>query len=126
MKRFVPLIALVFALSAAPASPQSAPSETIAIDASDVARGIIHAKLSIPARPGPMTLVYPKWIPGEHSPAGPITELVGLRMNAGGVTLGWKRDLVDMYAFHVVVPAGTTTLDASLDYLLAAVTIGSK
>jgi len=126
MKRLFPVIALGFALLAAPASPQSAPSETIAIDASDVARGIIHAKLSIPARPGPMTLVYPKWIPGEHSPAGPITELVGLRMNAGGIKLGWKRDLIDMYAFHVVVPPGATTIDASLDYLLAAGTIGSK
>jgi len=126
MKRFLPMFALGFALLAAPAASAPQPVETVAIDATDVARGIVHAKLSIPARPGPMTLVYPKWIPGEHSPAGPITELVALRISAGGLKLGWKRDLVDMYAFHIVVPPGATNVDVSLDYLLAAGTIGSK
>jgi len=102
------------------------PTETVAIDASEAARGVLHATLSIPVSAGPQTLVYPKWIPGEHGPNGAINELVGLRFSAGGKAIAWKRDLVDMFAFHVEVPNGATQLDVKLDYLLAAGTIASK
>jgi predicted metalloprotease with PDZ domain len=87
----------------------------IAVDLTDAPRNIYHAKLNIPVKPGLFTLVYPKWIPGNHRPSGPIANLTGLRMEAGGRAVPWERDDVDMYAFHVNVPAGATELQVSLD-----------
>jgi predicted metalloprotease with PDZ domain len=90
---------------------------TIFVDATEAPRKILHATLTIPAQPGPLTLVYPKWIPGEHGPDGPINDLAGLKFSAGGKEIAWRRDLVDMFAFHLTVPAGATSVEASLDYL---------
>jgi predicted metalloprotease with PDZ domain len=87
------------------------------VDARDVARKLLHAQMKIPAAPGALTLVYPKWLPGEHGPTGPITDLVGVRFSAAGKPIAWKRDPVDMYAFHVEVPAGATAVEVSLDFL---------
>jgi predicted metalloprotease with PDZ domain len=69
----------------------------------------------VPVKPGPLTLVYPKWIPGNHRPAGPIVNLTGIQMEAGGQTVPWLRDPVDMYAFHLNVPAGVTSLQVAFD-----------
>src|SRR5207244_3212681 len=76
-----------------------------------------HAHMTIPVNPGPLTLVYPKWIPGEHGPTGPIINLAGLKFTGGGKTIPWRRDEVEMYAFHLDVPAGVKELDASLEFL---------
>jgi predicted metalloprotease with PDZ domain len=89
----------------------------LSVDLSEAPRHIFHAHLIIPASPGPLTLAYPKWIPGEHMPDGPISDLAGLKFTAGGKTLVWHRDSVDMYQFHMDVPAGATSVEASLDYL---------
>ena len=70
--------------------------------------------------PGPVTVVFPKWIPGEHGPTGPIVDLTGLEFFAGTQRLTWRRDLVEMYAFHLTVPEGTTTLDVKLDLVMPA------
>jgi excinuclease ABC subunit B len=64
-----------------------------------------------------MTLLYPQWIPGEHGPTGPITDVVALKFRAGGQTLSWKRDPVNMCAFHITVPAGATTIEATFDFV---------
>jgi predicted metalloprotease with PDZ domain len=93
---------------------------TLAVDASDAPRKMIHAQLSIPAKPGTLTLYYPKWIPGEHGPTGPITDLTGLKFTAGGKTLKWRRDLLDGFTFHVEVPAGENEVTANLDYASTA------
>jgi predicted metalloprotease with PDZ domain len=93
---------------------------TLVVDASDAPRKIFHARLTIPARAGDFVLVYPKWIPGEHGPTGPIDDLAGLRFTAGGQTLTWRRDLIDMWALHVQVPQGVTQIEAALDYLSPA------
>ncbi len=85
------------------------------VDLTDAPRNIYHAHLDIPATAGAMTLVFPKWIPGNHRPSGPIAALTGIRMVAGGKPLAWQRDDVDMYAFHVTVPQGADTLEVSLD-----------
>ncbi|HKI68574.1 MAG TPA: M61 family peptidase, partial [Verrucomicrobiae bacterium] len=90
------------------------------VDATDVARKILHARLEIPAQPGQLTLVYPKWIPGEHGPTGPINDLVDLKMSADGQPIVWRRDDVDMFAFHLEVPAGVTNVEAALDFLLTS------
>ena len=73
----------------------------------------------IPAEPGPKTLYYPKWIPGTHGPSGPIADLAGLKMQAGGKPVSWKRDDIDMYAIHCTVPEGASSLEVSLDLLAA-------
>jgi predicted metalloprotease with PDZ domain len=92
-----------------------AQSIRLLVDLTDAPRNIYHSRVTIAVKPGPLTLVYPKWIPGNHRPAGPIANVTGIRMEAGGQTLAWKRDPVDMYAFHVVVPAGANELQVSLD-----------
>jgi predicted metalloprotease with PDZ domain len=97
---------------------------TISLDAREAPQKILHARLTIPVKPGPLTLFYPKWIPGEHGPTGPITDLAGLKFSAAGKTIPWRRDEVDMYAFHLDVPAGASVLDVSLDFLLPATTEG--
>jgi predicted metalloprotease with PDZ domain len=85
------------------------------VDLTDAPRNIYHARLTIPAKAGPMTLVFPKWIPGNHRPSGPIAALTGIRMQAEGKSLTWQRDVVDMYAFHLIVPETTNTVDVALD-----------
>jgi len=90
---------------------------TLVVDATDAPHKLFHAREVIPADPGPLTLYYPKWIPGEHGPTGPIINLAGLQFEAGGKTLAWRRDPVDMYAFHLDVPRGATTVEADLEFL---------
>jgi predicted metalloprotease with PDZ domain len=101
-----------------PKAPPPAPSIAITVDASEAPRHILHARLVIPATPGEMTLYYPKWVPGEHGPTGPIAELAGVKFTFNGQPLPWRRDLVDMYAFIVQVPQAATTLEVTLDFLL--------
>ena len=97
-----------------------APSITLAVDATQAPRKIFHATLTIPATPGTLTLYYPKWIPGEHAPDGPVVDVAGLKFTGNGQTLAWRRDLTDMYTIHVQVPAGVTSVAASLDYISPA------
>ena len=97
-----------------------APHVALFVDATEAPRKIFHARLTIPARPGSLTLYYPKWIPGEHGPTGPIQDLAGLKFTAGGKTLPWRRDLLDGWTFHVEVPAGASSVEASLDFISPA------
>jgi len=93
---------------------------SISVDATEVAQKILHAELSIPTTPGPLTLYYPKWMPADHSPDGPIWNVAGLKFSAAGKSIPWSQDPVDMYAFHVEVPQGTKSVTAKLDFLLSA------
>ncbi len=77
----------------------------IHVDLSDAPRRIFHARLSMPVQPGSLDLLYPKWLPGEHGPTGPITDLVGLNFSADGKTISWRRDPQEMFAFQVNIPA---------------------
>lgn len=98
----------------------------IDVDLREAPKFVFHAQLSLPVKPGPMTLVYPKWIPGEHSPVGPIVDLTGLKIAADGKEIAWKRDDVDMFAFHLEVPAGAKRLEVKLDYLSPAAASGTR
>ena len=98
----------------------------VSVDLTDAPRNIYHTRLTIPVKPGPLTLVYPEWIPGNHRPAGPIANVTGIKMEAGGQTLAWQRDPVDMYAFHVEVPAGTNELQVSLDTITNDASAGAS
>ncbi|MBZ5682598.1 MAG: M61 family peptidase [Acidobacteriia bacterium] len=96
------------------------PTVTLSVDASTAARKIFHATLKIPASAGDLTLYYPKWIPGEHAPDGPVVDLAGLKFSADGKTLKWRRDLLDGFTIHVEVPAGVNEIEAELDFLSPA------
>jgi len=102
--------------------PAQTPPGTIrlAVDARQAPQKILHAHMQFPVKPGALTLFYPQWIPGEHMPNGPIIEVAGLKFQAGGKTIPWRRDLVDMFAFHLEIPGGVSSLEADLDFLLNA------
>jgi predicted metalloprotease with PDZ domain len=90
----------------------------ISVDATQAPRKLYRAHLVIPAQPGPLTLYYPKWIQGEHQPSGPIGDLSGLKLMAAGKPVAWRRDDIDMYAFHCTVPDGADAIEASVEYLI--------
>ena len=86
------------------------------VDASDSARKLFHSELAIPVQPGPLTLVYPRWgIPTYEFPDAALNNIVRLKMSGNGQTIEWKRDLVDKFAFHLVVPADVKTLNVAMD-----------
>ena len=88
------------------------------VDATDNRRGIYRVVETIPvAGPGPLTLLYPQWLPGNHAPRGPINSLAGLRISANGRPVAWRRDPRDVYAFHVDVPAGARALRLEFQHL---------
>lgn len=80
--------------------------ERLSVDARGVIRGLARSTMVIPVQPGPFTFVFPKWLPGYHSPAGPLSDLSEIRVSAHGHTLVWRRGKVDLYAFHIHVPRG--------------------
>src|SRR5881275_1734767 len=90
----------------------------LTVDASDVTRGIfrVHEHVPVPG-PGDFVLLYPKWLPGNHSPSGQINKIAGFKASAGGVELPWVRDTVDVYGFHVTVPQGATAIDVDFQYV---------
>jgi len=105
----------VFSLLSLPLHAQT--PVKLKVDATDAPRRLFHVQMSMPAKPGAMTLLYPEWIPGEHGPTGPIVNLVGLKIQAGGKSIPWRRDSDNMYAFHLEVPAGAATLDVAFDFI---------
>jgi len=121
----IPAIAARLAEPGATNAGLAANPASVFVDASDAPRGVFHSHLTIPAAPGPLTLVYPKWIPGEHTPTGPLMQLAGLHMRAGATELAWWRDRVDLFAFHVDVPPGVTAIDVDFDYLSPSSTFGA-
>ncbi len=121
------LASLAFIFSCTASHAQGTPTGqpiTVSVDMTDAPRKLLHAHLTIPVQPGEVTLLYPKWIPGEHEPSGPIENLAGLVITANGQTLTWVRDSINMCAFHVQVPAGVTVLDVHDDFLATAAATG--
>jgi predicted metalloprotease with PDZ domain len=93
---------------------------TLDIDATDTKRGIFTTKEVIPvATAGHMVLLFPKWLPGNHSPTGQLDKVVGLHIRAGGQEIAWTRDPVDVFAFHIEVPKGAKALDVDLQFASA-------
>jgi predicted metalloprotease with PDZ domain len=90
---------------------------TIHADLRDAPQGLLHAAMTIPVSAGPLTLLYPKWIPGEHGPRGPIENLSGIEISAAGRPIAWRRDLEVMYALHLDVPAGVSRIEVRVEYL---------
>src|ERR1700761_587960 len=97
IRRWVPVMSVLIStlvLMALAAPVARAEDIALSVDASQTPQHILHAKLVLPVKPGPLTLYYPKWIPGEHGPDGPVTSLTGLKFEVDGKAVPWKRDLL--------------------------------
>jgi predicted metalloprotease with PDZ domain len=90
---------------------------SLKVDATGTQQKFLRVSEAIPVEAGPLTLYYPKWIPGEHGPDGPVAGLTGLKFEADGKTIPWKRDLLDVFTFHLEIPAGVSSLNASYDFI---------
>src|SRR5262249_26133426 len=110
---------IVSTAACAHSQAQSACPIKISVDATQASRRVLHSQLEIPASPGPLTLCYPKWLPADHSPDGPISNVAGLKFSGSVKRIPWRQDPVDMYAFHVIVPSGADWVTANLDFLLS-------
>jgi predicted metalloprotease with PDZ domain len=111
-----------FTVLADVAAPQDIPFNgtlKINVDATDLAHRVFRVHESVPAQAGPLTLLYPQWLPGNHSPTGSIDKLAGLVVKANGKTLAWKRDPLNVYAFHVDVPEGASSVEVEFQFLSA-------
>src|SRR5262249_47489548 len=99
-------------------TPYTAGQLTLDVDVTDLDRGIFQVHEVIPiSGNGPVTLLYPRWLPGNHSPSGPIEKVAAITITANGQPVQWVRDPVDVYAFHVTPPAGAHALDVHFQYL---------
>jgi predicted metalloprotease with PDZ domain len=99
------------------------------VDATEAPRRILHAREILDVKPGPLTLSYAEWLPGEHGPTGPVTDLVGLKLRNGGsgaaaADIPWRRDLSNMYLFHCDVPEGVSTIEITFDFILSPILRG--
>ncbi|MFC5513873.1 M61 family metallopeptidase [Massilia jejuensis] len=113
-------LALAFPLRAAVPAPADRPypgTIVLKVDATNLAQQIFRMRMTVPVSPGPMTFLYPQWLPANHGPSGPLTQLAGLKFTAGGKPVAWTRDPVDVFAFHVTVPDGVTTLEVQYQFL---------
>ena len=117
------LVAAPVAARAATASSAGAPI-TIVVDAREAPRHLLHARMTFPAQAGPMTLAYPKWLPGEHGPTGPLVDIVGLTFKTAGKTIPWKRGPQEVYEYHLEVPEGAAAVEANLDFAMLTSTEG--
>src|SRR5580692_3336667 len=107
------------AVASSVAVAQTAPI-TLTVDLTDAPRKILHATEVMPVTAGPLTVVYPKWIPGEHGPTGPIENMAGFFITANGQPVKWERDKIDMFAYHLTVPQGVTKLEMKIDFLASS------
>ncbi|HEY2930041.1 M61 family metallopeptidase [Piscinibacter sp.] len=126
MKRLIAALTLLLALAAPPAHAQPLPPTgtapypgvmSLSVDVTDLDRKIFRASQTLPVRSGPLVLYHPRWLPGTHSPTGAITEFSGLQIHANGQRLDWKRNTLDVSAFHVTVPPGVTTLTIDFEFV---------
>ena len=117
-------IALAFVVATATLGLRAQSPITLEVDATQAPQQIIHTRMSIPVSPGPLTLYYPKWIPGEHAPDGPIINMTGLQFSGNGKVIPWRRDLLDMFTLHLEIPQGVSVLEVKFDYVEPEATSG--
>jgi predicted metalloprotease with PDZ domain len=114
---FLALLACIAVLPAG--ATQKTPIQIVA-DLTDAPRKVYHAEVDLPVAPGPLSLTTPQWIPGNHRPTGPVSDITGVVFTIDGKPIPWRRDDVDMYEFHLEIPKGVTTLHAHLDCIVTA------
>jgi predicted metalloprotease with PDZ domain len=119
-------IGLFVAYTATCASAQSL-AMTIEVDARDLPRKLLHARITLPVAAGEARFAFPKWMPGTHAASGPVQNIAGLRFaTPDGKPLEWKRDNVEMWQFYCAVPAGVTSLVIDLDYICSQPSVNSR
>jgi predicted metalloprotease with PDZ domain len=101
----------------APADTPYPGTISLVVDLTNVNDRVLNVQETIPVKAGEMVLLYPEWLPGTHSPSNAIADLAGLVVTANGKRIDWVRDRVNMYAFHINVPQGATTLEVNFQYL---------
>jgi predicted metalloprotease with PDZ domain len=89
----------------------------LSVDATDLERRIIHVHEHLTGIGASSTLLFPKWLPGDHAPTGTLDRFSGLKVSAAGTAVAWTRDSVDVWAFHIQAPKGAAALDIQFDYL---------
>ena len=88
------------------------------VDATNLSQHIFDVTETIPvAQAGPMVLFFPEWLPGNHGPVGPVRQLGGLEITAGGQRVEWVRDTLHPLAYHIDVPAGASEIVARFQHL---------
>ena len=100
--------------------PQNTPyagTMAVEVDLTDLDRKIMQVRQTLPVRAGPLTLLYPRWLPGTHSPRGSVSQMAGLQITGNGKPIEWVRDTLDVFAFHLSVPAGVDRLKISFQHL---------
>jgi predicted metalloprotease with PDZ domain len=90
---------------------------SLLVDLTDITHRVMDVHEKVPVEAGKLTLLYPEWLPGTHSPTGPISKMAGLVVTAEGKHLDWLRDPVDVFAYHIDVPQGVKTLDVNFQFL---------
>ncbi len=117
----LPLAASAQQAASSIAQPQDTPyapgTIRLEIDATNLSQRIFRVKETIPVQAGELTLLYPMWVPGGHTPRNAIDKIAGIEFKAGGAKLDWKRDPLDVAAFHVTVPDGVSEITVEFDYL---------
>jgi len=101
----------------APIDEPYAGTISLSVDLTNVNDRVLQVRETIPVKPGEITLLYPEWLPGTHSPSNPIQNLAGLVVMADGKRIPWVRDRVNMWAFNIHVPNGTNALELTFQYL---------
>ncbi|GGE62996.1 M61 family metallopeptidase [Massilia psychrophila] len=124
LHRLLPIVALLASIvlparaDVPPVLDQPYPGTIVLkVDATNLSQQIFRMQMSIPVKPGPLTMLYPQWLPGNHGPSGPLTQLAGLKFSGNGKPIGWVRDPVQVHAFHLTVPAGVSTVEAEYQFL---------
>ncbi len=115
LKRLCPVVVLALAFFPSHLTAQQEPISVV-VDTRGSTNKLFHSELAIPVHAGPLTLLYPRWgIPTYRMPDAVIDDIVWLRMTANGRAVEWKRDSVDMFAFHLVVPEDAKVLNVAMD-----------
>lgn len=93
----------------------------LTVDVTNVADRVEHVHERVPVESGAkeLILLYPQWIPGNHSPTGPISKLAGIVTSVDGRRVQWVRDRVNVYAFHVPLGGGAKEVELDFEYLSA-------
>ena len=104
---------------AAPVDRPYAGPVQLEVDLTSVRNRVAHVREEIPVPAGAkeLVLLYPQWIPGAHSPVGPISRIAGIVTSVDGTRVQWIRDQINVYAFHVPLGAGAKRVEVRFDYL---------
>jgi predicted metalloprotease with PDZ domain len=111
-------VALTLLPATVRAQPGVQPAMTLVVDETQAARRIAFVREELSVQPGLVALAYPKWIPGEHGPTGPLEQVAALHIHAAQTTLAWTRDPDDIYTILVDVPAGHARITVDFEVLL--------